>query len=161
MEAVGGAASVIAIVDLSAKVGSLLSQYAKDVRRANADIERLRSEVANLKNAWESVKKLLSGPNGAKLVTLQQFAGELEAALKESRSQLEQLDERLEPKTRHLAWIPGRSSLKWPLEKKDVGTAIEALSRCTNLISLNLLVDHTYASLPLNETQTNKLQVIS
>ena len=158
MEGVGAAASVIAVVELSAKVGSLLFQYTQGVRHAKADIERLRSEVGNLNSAWEKVQKLLSGPNNAKLVTLQQFASTLETTLKESYSQLEQLEQRLKPKTRHLPWLPGRSALKWLLEKKDVGAAVEALSRCTYLISLNLLVDHTYASLPPNVTQTDKLQ---
>jgi hypothetical protein len=157
MEGLGAAASVLAVVDMSAKVASLLFQYTQGVRHAKADIERLRSEVASLNSAWEKVQKLLSGPNSAKLVTLQQFASTLETALKESCSQLEQLKQRLEPKTRHFTWLPGRSALKWPLEKKDVGAAVEALSKCTDLISLNLLVDHTYASLPPNETQTNKL----
>jgi hypothetical protein len=146
MDGVSAAASVIAVVDLSAKVASLLFQYAKDVRHAKADVERLRSETANLKSAWENVKELLDGPNGARLVALQKFADPLNTALDESRSRLRRLQETLKPAKRHLAWLPGRSALKWPFEKKGVEADAQALARCTQLITLNLLVDHTYAS---------------
>lgn len=49
MEGIGAAASIIAIVELSAKVASVILQYSKDVKNAGDDIHRLRKAVTDLK----------------------------------------------------------------------------------------------------------------
>lgn len=41
MEALGGAASVIAVVDIAMKVGSTLKDYYEGVRDAREDIQKL------------------------------------------------------------------------------------------------------------------------
>jgi len=146
MEVLGATASVVAIVDLSVKVASLLFQYSKDVRHAAADIERIKSETTNLKNAWDSVKELLAGPNGSRLAALQKFA----VALTDSRSRLEQLEQTLDPGARRSALRKVGVRLKWPLDKKDVEKTVQDLAGCTQKISLGLLLDQTYASPSLN-----------
>ena len=65
------AASIIAIVDVSAKVGSLCFQYCTDVKNAQDDIARVRKEADLLKTTVERIRPLLDGPNGTRLETSQ------------------------------------------------------------------------------------------
>lgn len=141
MEGLGVAASVIAVVELSAKVASLCFQYSKDVKKAKDDIERLCGEVINLENAATSVHQLLSGPNSAKLKASQQLV----IAIRDSQSQLQRLRENLRPKTTRQAISRlGLRALKWPFQSKDVEKIIQDLGRCTQTMILALQVDQTY-----------------
>lgn len=45
MEAIGAAANIIAVIDLSAKVATLCLQYYTEVAGAQADITRLQSQI--------------------------------------------------------------------------------------------------------------------
>ncbi|KAF7548859.1 hypothetical protein G7Z17_g6795 [Cylindrodendrum hubeiense] len=148
MEVIGVAANAIAVVDLSVKVAAVCLQYAKDVKNAAADINRLRTEVAGLEKASKDVQQLLASPNGAKLEKSQS----LESTLKESRLQLEKLDQRLKPKTPHKAMSRiGLRALKWPFQQKDVEGFVEELRRHTQDISFTLQVDQTAVLLEVDE----------
>ena len=59
MEVVGSAANVIAVINLSAKIVSICLQYSRDVRHANADIERFKLEVDSVTNLLRAVEALL------------------------------------------------------------------------------------------------------
>jgi hypothetical protein len=59
MDGVGPAASVIAVIDRSAKVVSLCFQYLNEVNDAKSDIERLRGELDILKIVLEDARQLL------------------------------------------------------------------------------------------------------
>jgi hypothetical protein len=48
MEVVGSAASIIAVIDLSAKVASLCFQYSSAVKNARSNVERLQGELERL-----------------------------------------------------------------------------------------------------------------
>jgi hypothetical protein len=56
LDGLSAAASVTAIIDISAKVVSLCFQYSAAVKDAKKDIERLRRTVTNVKNVLEGVK---------------------------------------------------------------------------------------------------------
>jgi hypothetical protein len=66
-EALGLAASVIAVVELSAKVASLCFEYYTNVKNARDDITCLQREADGLKVTLQQVLSLLNGPNGTKL----------------------------------------------------------------------------------------------
>jgi archaellum component FlaC len=136
MEGLGVAASVIAVVDISAKVISLCSQYAKDVKNAKSDIDRLAREITNLQTALEIVSRLLI--TYRELESSQQLA----AGVKDSRSRLEDLHNKLEPRKgdRAMSRI-GLRALKWPFQSRDVNQIVEELVRCSQAISLALQVD--------------------
>ncbi|KAG8664912.1 uncharacterized protein FPOAC1_012889 [Fusarium poae] len=61
-EALGIASSIIAVVDLSAKVLSLCLQYSREVKNAKDDIDRLHDEVAAFQNTTEKLEALLKEP---------------------------------------------------------------------------------------------------
>ena len=55
-EALGLAASVIAVIDLSAKVAAQCSEYYANVKNARDDIGRLQRETQQLKATLEQVQ---------------------------------------------------------------------------------------------------------
>lgn len=140
MEGLGVAASIIAVVNLSVKVASLCFRYGKDVKNARADIDRLHTEVTNVQDASESVRKLLNGLNGTDLEASQK----LQDAVKSGIAQLETLEQRLKLKTSHKAMRRmGLRGLKWPFQRGEVEETIQNLRQCTQAISLVLQVDQT------------------
>lgn len=140
MEVIGVAANVIAVVDLSVKVASLCLQYAKDVKNAAADIERLREEVTNLQKVSEQVRDLLDGPNGARLKNSQN----LDDVLGRSVSHLLELERNLKPKTsskvkRRL----GLRAFQWPFQREEHEALIKNLRQLSQTVSQTLQVDQT------------------
>lgn len=141
MEGLGVAASVVAVLQLSAAVASLCLRYCKDVRQAKDNVMRLRGQVIRLQSTSKSVQDLLEGPGGMKLKSSQQLL----VAIHDGRSQLEGLQEKLRLKiTRQAMSRLGLHSLKWPFQSKDVEKIVQDLGRCTETISLALQVDQTY-----------------
>lgn len=137
------AASIIAIVDMTAKVATLLFQYSKEVKNAREDIDRVRRQVDGLKKASESVQQLLKGPNGSKL----QASKNLDETLRSSLSQLGRLQQRLDPgKTRKTMSRVGIRALKWPFDSNDIAKIIQDLDASAHAISLGLQADQTYAA---------------
>jgi hypothetical protein len=148
MEGLSTAASVIAVVDMSAKVASLLFQYSKEVKNAKEDIAQVQLKVLGLKSASESVQQLLSGPNKEKLEASQKLL----AALHDSLSQLRKLEQELDPgKTRKVMRRVGLRALRWPFDSKGIEKTVQDLGACIQAISLGLQVDQMYAAaLPLS-----------
>lgn len=140
MEGLGVAASVIAVVDLSAKVTSLCLQYSLAVKGAKNDITRLRAEVKNLEKAVGDVQYLVDGPDGAKLSASQKLL----EAVHDCFTQLKTVEKRLDPgKTGKAMSRLGIRALRWPFESKEVDKVIRELERCKGTVSLALQVDQT------------------
>ncbi|SCO84451.1 related to RSA4-WD-repeat protein required for maturation and efficient intra-nuclear transport [Fusarium oxysporum] len=139
-EALGVASSVIAVVDLSAKVFSLCLQYSQEVKNAKDDIERLRKEVAAFQDSTKKLQALVEGPRGKELSTSQQLV----SAIEDGRLKLEKLGQQLQPPThRKVMSRLGARAFKWPFESKDVERTIQNLERCRENISLALNIDQT------------------
>lgn len=58
MDGLWGAASVVAIIDISAKVTALCFRYSIAVKDAKNDIECINKKVDGVKHVLESIKKL-------------------------------------------------------------------------------------------------------
>ena len=140
-EALGLATSVIAVIDLSAKVASWCSEYYANVKNARDDIERLQREAQGLKATLERVHSLCDGPNGVGL----QNSQSLREGVEDCQKQLAQLEAKLEPRTKNKLMIRyGIRALKWPLKSNEVGTIMEKLGNCKDNISFSLQVDQEY-----------------
>lgn len=63
MESLSAVASVIALIEISAKITSLCFQYSASVKNAKKDIERLQRKVSDISNVFEQVQQLLDGPD--------------------------------------------------------------------------------------------------
>lgn len=135
MEGLGVAGSVIAVVELSAKVASRILEYSRKVKNANHDIERLRQVVNSVTGMLQALNVLLQTPG--KLLPATQ---ELGNALQDCLLLLKNLDEKLDPvkgRKRHLwRWI-------WPFESEEIEKAINDLEPIKMTISMALQVDQT------------------
>lgn len=140
MEALGVASSVIAVVDISAKIASLCLQYARQVKHAKDSINQLCSQVTDLGNASLALQKLLNGPHGSGLSVSQQLQG----AITNSLSELRQVHDKLRPKSAREAMSRlGLRSLKWPFESKSMDQIMQNLGHYMRTISLALEIDQT------------------
>ncbi|KAK4220807.1 hypothetical protein QBC38DRAFT_163141 [Podospora fimiseda] len=141
-----GAASVIAVIQLVERVGTLCSKYIKAVKNAKSDIERLQGELDRLRIILKDADELLQGPNAARLQTSQRFNGKL----KECSLELNNLENKLKLKldTGKQGKFMTRlrlhaSKLKWPFESEDVNGLTRSLKRFQDELSASLNVDQT------------------
>ncbi|KAH7231005.1 hypothetical protein BKA59DRAFT_428598, partial [Fusarium tricinctum] len=136
-DALGIASSVIAVVDLSAKVINWCVRYAQDVSHAKEDKKRLAEEVTCLNLASVNARNLLDGPHGSRL----KASHALYLAIVNSQSQLKRIERQLTE--RNGQGKVSFEALKWPFKSKDVQSAIQDLDRCTKAICSALEVDQT------------------
>ncbi|KAL8299114.1 hypothetical protein RB593_009143 [Gaeumannomyces tritici] len=151
MEALGTAASAVAVVELAAKVVALCLQYSRDVKRAKDDIDRFRQQTETLKTIAEGAQRLLQSPDGSRFETAQN----LRSALANARSQLDPIHIRLEEKlkngrTHRAMRRMGLRALVWPFESKDVEKIISDFRQERDAISAALQVDQTTLALDIN-----------
>lgn len=147
MEAVGAAASIIAVIELSAKVASICAQYCSAVKSAKADIERLQGELGILKITLDGARTLLEGPNGARLRTSQGIRNGLNGCY----TQLVGLETKLETKVspglgRKAMKRFGFRALKWPYERTDVDGIIQSFERYRSTLNTALIIDEKYVA---------------
>jgi Na+/phosphate symporter len=91
MDGLSAAASIAAIIDISAKVASLCFQYSVAVKDAKRDIERLGRTVTDVKNVLEEVKQLLDRDDKTRLLTTHKLLD----SLKEYSQQLQAMKTQL------------------------------------------------------------------
>lgn len=141
MEALAGAGSVIAVVQLADRVLALCGKYALAVKDAKEDIQRLKSEVEALRDVLTSVNKLI-GDNAANSKASESALMTLAGSVPKCGAELDELMIRLDPsKGRKVMNHFGLRALKWPFMSKDVTKIIEALDRHKGTITLSLNVD--------------------
>jgi Fungal N-terminal domain of STAND proteins len=137
------AASVIAVVNLSAKVAKLCIQYSLEAKDAKSDILRLHNEVKNLGKVVSDVQHLVAGPGGAELSASEKLLD----AVTDCSTQLKTVEKSIDPgKIRKAMGRFGARALRWPFQSKQVDKIIQELERCKGTISLALQVDQTYVS---------------
>ncbi|MCJ1348728.1 hypothetical protein MMC31_006961 [Peltigera leucophlebia] len=140
MAGISEVASVIAVIDASAKIISLCFQYSTAVENSRKDIERLQRKVSNIKDVFGQVEPLLDGRDK----TLLSATHNLSDSLKECLLQLEELKTQLEPdKTRKAMSRFGFRALKWPFTSKEVEMYIANLESYEQIYTLALLADQT------------------
>ncbi|KAF2192944.1 vegetative incompatibility protein HET-E-1 [Zopfia rhizophila CBS 207.26] len=148
MDGLSGAASVIAVIDISAKIASLCFQYSADVKNAKKDIERFQKVVADINNVLKRLKQLLDGPNGTRLPATHELWNSLEKCFLE----LEGLKTQLDPgKARKAMSRFGVRALKWPFTSKEVEKMVVNLEKYKQSFSLALQADQTALILDIDE----------
>lgn len=133
------AASIIAIVDISAKVITLCSKYASAVANAQDDITHLDRQVKGLKATLEHAKSLIERANNS-LQASHQLLDQLEGC----RNELAHLQARLElGRTHKTMQRLGLRALQWPLNRDGVSAIISNLDRYQRTIMDGLQIDQT------------------
>ena len=143
MDGLSGAASVIAVIDISAKVASLCFQYSVAVKDAKSGIGRLQQKVTNIKSILEDLQQLVD-KQGSQLPSTHRLL----ESLNECQQQLQGLEGRLkanlEPSGHRKAMRTlGFRALKWPFTSKEVEKVIQYLESCGNTFNHALQVDQT------------------
>ncbi|KAL5405078.1 hypothetical protein PMIN04_012435 [Paraphaeosphaeria minitans] len=152
MDGLSGAASVIAVVDISAKVASLCLQYLAEVRRAKGDIERLHQKVDDTKGILKKLQQLLDKRGKSQLPTTNTLLDPLQRCLQELKELEATLQTNLEPSGRRKAMQRFcLRALKWPLTSKGVEKTVQNLEKYGHTFSLALQVDQTILVTDISE----------
>lgn len=142
MDGLSGAASVFAVIDISAKIASLCFQYASAVNNANKDIERLQRKVSEIKSLLEEVKRRFDGLDKTQLSATSKLSDKLSNSLNDVLLQLRELNVQLEPgKTRKTMKRFGIQALRWPFTSKEVEKLVASLEGYVQTYSLALQKD--------------------
>ena len=140
MDGLSAAASVIAVIDISAKVASLCFQYLDAVKNAKEDIKRLQKKVDNIRNILGELKQRLGGLGETRLSATRK----LTESLQECLVQLQELETQLKPgKTRKAMSRFGGGALKWPFKTKELEKMVASLENYEQTFSLSLQIDQT------------------
>ncbi|KAK2809062.1 hypothetical protein FQN50_004115 [Emmonsiellopsis sp. PD_5] len=140
MEALSAAASVITIVEVSAKAAASCLKYINRVKASNVERKLLQDGVKSLLDTLNHVARLLDGPNSSKLFATK----ELHQAVHDCLSELEELEKRLRPKThRKITLIAHLGNLKWPFEGNEAERRLARIKECRETLSLALNIDQT------------------
>ncbi|KAF2688262.1 vegetative incompatibility protein HET-E-1 [Lentithecium fluviatile CBS 122367] len=156
MDGLSGAASVMAVVGISAQVASLCSRYLVAVKHAKGDIERLQRKVNDIKNVLGELQRLLQQDKSQLSAT-----HPLLESLQECSQELEGLEAKLRVKSepsqcRKVMQRFGVRALRWPLTSNEVETIVASLQQYEHTFSLALHVDHIALTLRV-DWKTNTL----
>ncbi|KAM3456411.1 hypothetical protein MY3296_001690 [Beauveria thailandica] len=140
MDGLTAAASVIAVVDVSAKVIILCSKYSKAVANASADISRLETLLKGLKTTLDHAEALIKSPQGASLSTSQILQEQLTACHSTLQKLHDKLDAGVARQTKHRRRI---RALKWPFSHDEIDSMMSTLEGCHRTIMNGLQIDQT------------------
>ena len=139
MEALGAAASIIAVIDLAGKVWSVCWKYFGDVKNAESEIRRLMDNTMALQMVFQHIQSLAKGPDATKLIASKQLLESVSSELQEEFTHMLQV---LQPGLRQKAKkrLLGRS-LKWPFQKEEMEQTVQLLERHKTALTLAMNCD--------------------
>ncbi|KAJ6142464.1 hypothetical protein N7471_001917 [Penicillium samsonianum] len=140
MDPLSGAASVIAVIQLTGVILQICEKYLNNVKSAKQDIQRFQEKVAALSQVLHSLDELIRGSDGNKLTATQDLVDNIAKC----SSALTNLKERINPETTQKQmrkW--GLRALKWPLARSEADFAIMELESYKTTFALSLQVDQT------------------
>jgi hypothetical protein len=137
---IGEAASIIAVVQITAEVVKLCGGYLSDVSDARQEVQQMHSRVSALHNVLEQAQRLLGDSKSNRLPMSTSILGSLNQCM----SELQGLRTRLNPgKTQKGMRRLGLRALKWPFPKTEVERILKMLDGYTTTFNVALLTDQT------------------
>ncbi|CAG8140451.1 unnamed protein product [Penicillium nalgiovense] len=140
MDPLSGAASVIAVIQLTGSIVQICGKYLNNVKNATQDILRFQEKITALALVFRSLDELIRGSDGNKLTATQDLVDNIVKC----SSALTNLKDKINPETtqrRMRKW--GLQALKWPLARSEVDFAIMELEWYKTTFALSLQVDQT------------------
>jgi hypothetical protein len=138
MDGLSGAASVIAVINISAKITSICYQYSTAVKNARDDIERVQRKVSDITHILEKLKQLLDSQDKTRLSSTHSLLD----SLSQCSWELEDVKAKLDlGKTRKNISRLGFCALKWPFTSKQVDKIVSTLEGYQQTFLLALQVD--------------------
>ncbi|KAE8389669.1 hypothetical protein BDV23DRAFT_184267 [Aspergillus alliaceus] len=157
MEPLSGAASVIAVIQLTGTIIQICSTYIGKVKDAKEDIIRLQQSIKALAVVLGALNKLLHESKGSELSTSRKLLSDVAFC----SSTLTKLRERIDPDSTQKSrrrWT--FHALKWPLKRTEVDKAINDIVEYKTLFSLALEIDQTITTDLLSQkVDLSRLQV--
>jgi len=146
MDGLSAAASVVAVIQISAQLFDLCRTYYLNVKDARKDIERLRNEITSLQDILVNVADLANEPSSTSLRTLK-LVNEDDGPLTQCHVELAALLDRLSPQDGASKVKLVLRSLKWPLNSKEVDKALLAIGRYKSSFVLALSTDQAFVNI--------------
>jgi hypothetical protein len=138
MAGIGEAASIIAVIQVTAQVVKLCGGYLSEVSDARRDVERLRSKALALKGVLEHAQRIVKDSKPGRLPV----SNSVLESLKQCVSDLQLLQTKLDPgKRRNVMKSFGWRALKWPFTKMEFEKTVEMLDGYTTTFNTALLAD--------------------
>ncbi|KXJ88831.1 hypothetical protein Micbo1qcDRAFT_110993, partial [Microdochium bolleyi] len=129
-EALALATSVMAVVELAAKVSKVCFTYIGEVLDARDDITRFREKVVNLEALLQTLHNVIRGSHATRAIE-----GHLKTVLANPCQRLRDLEATLKPNTSRLIMSRvGVRALRWPFQRKKVDEIILDITQDENLI---------------------------
>lgn len=138
MEPLSGAASIIAVIQLTGAIAQICTSYIGKVKEARQDIIHLHEEVDALSLVLKSFNQLLHDPSSTNLIASQDLVDNITKC----SLALTMLKKKIDPEItqrRMRKW--GLRAFRWPLKREEVVKAIGEIERYKTLFQLSLLVD--------------------
>jgi hypothetical protein len=149
--ALGAAASVLAVIQMTQTVGLLLRDLYKDIRDARADIERLYESIVSLEIIAKGLDDLVKQRALKHLALLEDPKGPLKAAFAELKKLKEKIDVQIDGRFERLKLSVKKElkrSLKWPFKKEEVLAIVARLENLKSSLTLETGVNTLSVSLP-------------
>src|SRR4051794_12419507 len=118
MDGLSGAASVIAVIDISAKIFELCQTYVSAVKEARKDIQRLRDGVTSLQDVMTDVRDLAEDSSLTRRSVFSRL-NQQDGPVQQCKRDLERLVVQLEPGKVEMRRF-GLRAFKWPFSSKDI-----------------------------------------
>jgi len=142
MDGLSGAASVIAVINISAKIFELCQTYVSAVKEARKDIQRLRDGVTSLQDVLTDVRDLAEDSSLSRrsvFSCINQHNGPVQQCERDLRQLVVQLEPgEGEGKMRRF----GLRALKWPFSSKDIDKRLHIINDHKATFTLALTSDN-------------------
>lgn len=138
MDPLSGAASVIAVVQLTGTIAQICGKYLNNVKNAKQDIQRFQEKTIALAQVLQSLDELLHRSNGIELTATKSLVDNIATCY----SALTKLKEKIDPETTqgHMRkW--GLRAFKWPLTRSELDDALNEIEGYKTTFSFSLQVD--------------------
>ena len=140
IDGLSAAASILAVIEISAKVSSLCFEYSVAVKGAKEDVERLQQKVKDLGGILRHLRQLCERSDNTRVPVIRELAPSLQGCL----DQLQKLEKPLKQgKRQRFMSRLGVRALTWPFKSKEVGEIISELESYQQTFALSLQVDQT------------------
>jgi len=138
MAGLGEAASIIAVVQITAQIAQICGGYLSEVRRAREDIQRLREKTETLNKIVEQLCLKVKDAGPDTVPNLHSVLQRIETC----KSELEMLKDKLAPGKPMKLF--GRRALKWPFSSNETHRTIQMLEGYISSFSVALQIDQLY-----------------
>ena len=141
MEVVAASASLIAVIQVTASVIRVSSEYIRGVKGSTKAAERLRNELKDFRSILEKVEEQAETEraNGGEIAEMK-FLSSIHTSFVDCNQLLVNVEKRLDTSS---AVVKYRKALTWPFREKEIEKCISSLHNFKGTFQLALSLDST------------------